>query len=182
MSTPLGSFADVMVQTADGQRTLLAPNDAVAELLTGTYTFDDVIITPVQASAPADADGVVVAEGSWKVRSQVLDLDLQVRGRHPLGALLGCVPYTWASAPLFCRAIDPIARVLVPGVRTAGTAGGGRREYYGALDCHRIVAARGRLAKQELHGPLPVEPPVGFGFGSTLRSPTCTKVVTTIVG
>jgi hypothetical protein len=35
-TSPLGSFADVMVATAEGRRILLAPNDEVAEFVGAT--------------------------------------------------------------------------------------------------------------------------------------------------
>ena len=36
----------------------------------------------------------------------------------------------------FCAAVDPVARVVMRGVRTRGSAGHGRREWYGATDHH----------------------------------------------
>jgi len=65
-------------------------------------------------------------------------------------------------------------------VRTRGTAGGGRREFYGATDAHRIVSAAGTWLGVDLGTLAPVAPEPGFGFGSTPRAPSVTAVVTTI--
>ena len=46
-TSPFGAFADVMVEHRDGQRTLLAPNGAVAELVGSVYAFDEVRIVAV---------------------------------------------------------------------------------------------------------------------------------------
>ena len=43
-TTPLGSFADAMVETAAGHRVLLAPRQEVADFIAATYSFDEVRI------------------------------------------------------------------------------------------------------------------------------------------
>ena len=45
--SPFGAFADAMVERADGHRMLLAPSEQVAELVSTTYTFDEVRVEPV---------------------------------------------------------------------------------------------------------------------------------------
>ena len=40
--SPFGAFADVMVQTRDDHRILLAPNSRVADFIASTYAFDQV--------------------------------------------------------------------------------------------------------------------------------------------
>lgn len=178
VTTPLGSFADVMVERRDGSRLLLAPSDAVAEFVSGTYRFDEIIRTPVAVRSPL-RHGIVTGPGRWQVDAGPLQLDLHVGARLPLGQLLRAVPVQCARSPWFCRLTDLPARVA--GARTAGTAGGGRREFYGALDLHRIDAAQGSWEGVDLGGLTRVDPPVRFGFSSTLRTPSCTKVVTTIL-
>ena len=63
--------------------------------------------------------------------------------------------------------MDPVARVLLPGVRTRGSAGGGRREWYGARDLHRIASMHGSWDGADLGELAPVDPPARFGFSST---------------
>lgn len=169
--SPLGPFADVMVERADGHRTLLAPTAAVAGYVAATYRFDEVLVTPVT---------VDVAGRWWRVAAGPLDMRFAVGRRPGLGVLMRAVPRPLAVHPAWLRATDAVARRVLPGVRTAGTAGGGRRERYAALDMRRITAAAVAWdgARQ---GPLaPVTPPVRFGFGSTPAAPSLVRIVTLI--
>ncbi len=51
--SPFGSFADVMVQTADDERVLLAPSAQVADFVSSTYHFDRVELGEVRADLSA---------------------------------------------------------------------------------------------------------------------------------
>jgi hypothetical protein len=170
--TPYGEFGDAMVETAAGHRVLLAPSEQVAEFIRATYTFDEVRLQPFTVTAPA---------GTWRVRSPSLTLDLEVGGRTALGVTLRAVPRRLAESPAWCTLTDPVARLLLDGVRTRGTAGGERREYYGATDTHRVVAITGSFEGDDLGGLADVDPPCRFGFSSTPRRPSVTAVVTTVV-
>ena len=66
------------------------------------------------------------------------------------------------------------------GVRTAGTAREGRREYYGATDLRRVVSLRGEFDGVDLGDLADVDPPCRFGFSSTPRRPSATRVTTTV--
>lgn len=169
--TPFGPFADAMVETAAGHRVLLAPTRQVADLLEGTYTFDEVRVE--------DFDLTTVPEG-WQVRAPSLRLDLRFGARTPIGRALRCVPAAVARSPAWCTVTDPVARVLMDGVRTRGTAGNGRREWYAATDAHRIIGARGLFDGTDLGELAQVSPPTRFGFSAPPRNPTVTTVVTTI--
>ena len=125
--TPLGAFADAMVETAAGHRVLLAPHEEARDFIAATYSFDEVRIEPFSVSA------------DWAVRSPSLTLDLTVGTRTALGWALRAVPHRVAESPAWCTLTDPVARVVLRGVRTRGTAGGERREYYGATDTRRIT-------------------------------------------
>lgn len=171
-STPLGPFADAMVETADGHRLLLAPRGDVAEFISSTYTFDEVRLEPVEVRA---------WPGCWEVRSRSLSVDLALGGRTPLGRLLRLLPTRLAESPAWCTVTDPVARLVLDGVRTRGSARDGRREYYGATDAHDVVAVRGSFAGRDLGPIAPVDPPCRFGFSSTPRRPSVTTVVTTVV-
>ena len=170
--SPFGPFTDVMVERPDGHRLLLAPTAEVARFVAGTYTFDEVRIGPVSART----DGV-----RWEVDAPPLTLAFRTGARAPLGRLLRLVPRRLATAPCWIAAVDLVARRLLPGVRTRGSAGGGREEYYGALDLHRVVAAEASWDGADLGGLAPVHPPVRFGFGSTPRAPSLTRVTTLVV-
>ncbi|WP_370890151.1 hypothetical protein [Janibacter sp. GXQ6167] len=190
--SPLGAFADVMLADASGTRWLLAPSEEVADYVAQTYHFDRVVIAPM-----------TVQEGgrgaSWRVRAGALDtgpgddgallgqalasgLDVQLTlgQRSGLGLLLRCVPRRLATSRLMATLADPIARLTQPGVRTRGTAGNGRREYYGATDQHLVTGVDGTWQGADLGGIAPVDPAPDFGFSSTPRVPSCVSVTTTV--
>jgi hypothetical protein len=169
--SPFGSFADVMVERADGRRLLLAPTRQVAEFVEATYTFDEVRLVPVEVAVHAPV---------WRVSAGPLELSFTTGSRPPLGRLLRAVPPRLASSPAWATAVDPVARVVLQGVRTRGSAGGGRREWYGARDLHRIVSMHGSWDGADLGGLAPVDPPARFGFSSTPTRPSLTRVVSTV--
>lgn len=168
-ASPYGAFADAMVETPSGHRVLVAPTQEVADFVAGTYVFDEVRVEPVTV------DG-------WWFASPSLTLDVTAGGRTALGRLLRLVPARLAEAPAWCTLTDPVARVVLRGVRTRGSAGGGRREYYGATDHRAVIAVRGSFDGVDLGSLAPVDPAPRFGFSSTPRRPSVTTVVTTVRG
>jgi hypothetical protein len=170
-SSPFGRFTDVMVETAEGERVLLAPSAETAEFVSQTYTFDHVEIGTVAAEVSRDgftvtAPGLAVAGG--------------LGGAAAFDWLLRLVPPRLAAAPAWLRAIDPVAARLVPGVRTAGSAGHGRREYYGVTRTRRIDSIDGYFRGTDLGGVRALDPPVRFGFSSAPSTPQLVAVTTTI--
>ena len=151
---------------------LLAPNDDVAAYVTATYSFDEVRVEPVSCTT---------ADDGWSLRADSLSLDLTTGSRMPLGWLLRAVPGALGASPTWARVVDPVARVVLPGVRTVGTALEGRREFYGATDLHRVTSVAGSFEGQDLGALAAIDPPCRFGFSSTPRTPSVTTVVTTVV-
>lgn len=171
LSSPFGRFADVMVEAADGERTLLAPSAEVAEFVSTTYTFDhteigDVAVTHAQDGFTVSGPGLTVSGG--------------LGGPAPFDWLLRLVPSRIATAPSWLRMIDPIAARLVPGVRTAGSAGNGRREYYGVRRARHIATIDAVFRGADLGTLAPLDPPVRFGFSSAPSEPQLVSVTTTI--
>jgi hypothetical protein len=170
-ASPFGAFGDVMVERADGWRLLLAPTREVGDFVADTYRFDEVLVVPVTVTAEPG--------GVWNVAAGPLDLRFAVGRRGPLGLLMRAVPGALAARPAWAAVVDVPARLL-PGVRTRGSAGRGRREWYGARDLRPITAVTAVLDGADL-GPLaPVDPPVRFGFGSVPRRPALVRVTTTV--
>lgn len=170
-TSPLGSFTDVMVATADDRRVLLAPGTAVAEYVTATYTFDEVRLCPVTLAADGD---------TWHLDAGPLRCRVGLGTRTAVGWLLRPVPDRVGRARAFAHLADPVARRLLPGVRTVGSAGGGRREYYGAHDQHHVTSVAGTWEGTDLGGLAPVRPVPRFGFSSTPVAPSVTRVTTTV--
>jgi hypothetical protein len=178
-SSPFGAFADVMLEQADGHRVLLAPSPEVAGFVADTYVFDEVVVGPVSAAVTLGRAGS--PEGSrWDVRAGELVARFTVGGRAPLGRVLRAVPGRVGDSTAFATLVDPVARVVLRGVRTRGQARSGRREWYAAQDLHRVTSLSGRWRGTELGTLAPVDPPCRFGFSSTPRTPGVTRVVTTV--
>ena len=171
LESPFGRFADVMVETADGERTLLAPSEQVAEFVSDTYTFDRIEIGPV--TVDHSADGFVVAAPGLAVAA-----DWAVR--HRSTGCCGWSPRRFARAVVAAWPSIPLHHGWFRGVRTAGSAGNGRREYYGVRRTRRIIAVRGRFGEADLGGVADLDPPVRFGFSSAPPTPQMVSVTTTI--
>lgn len=168
--SPLGSFADAMVELPDGHRLLLAPGPDVARFVAATYEFDEIRVEPLEVTA----DG-----GSLHLASPSLTLDLRLGGTTALGALLRVVPRRVAEAPWWCAATDVVARTVLDGVRTRGHTRD-RREWYGATGNRAIEEAAGTFDDEDLGVLAPVSPPPRFGFSSTPERPSLTQVCTTV--
>jgi hypothetical protein len=160
-----------MLQTADAERILLAPTEAVAEFVSTTYRFDRVELG--ELSADLDAEKLTVAGENFEAR-------IGIGGPAPVDRLLRCVPRRLATAPRWLRAIDPVASRMVPGVHTYGSAGNGRVEYYGVRRSRRITAIEGHYRGAPFCGIAPLRPPVSFGFSSAPAAPQIVAVTTTI--
>ncbi|MDM7854808.1 hypothetical protein [Cellulomonas alba] len=173
LRSPWPPFADVMTQDATGRRTLLAPSAAVADEIAGTYVFDEVVVTPVCVTADA-------AGRRWHLEAGPLVADVTIGRRTALGALLAAVPRPAARSRWFAATVDPVARLVLTGVRTRGSAGGGRREWYGASGQRRVVDAQATWRGADCGPLLPVVPPVAFGFSSVPGRPSVTALRTTI--
>lgn len=171
LDSPLGAFADAMVERFDGHRLLLAPSADVARFVAATYEFDEIRIEAFSAQA--------VGARAWQVRSPSLELDLTFGRTTALGVLLRVVPRRIAEAPWWCAATDAIARVVLDGVRTKGETCD-RREWYGATGNRRVIGVSGSLDGEDLGAYARVVPAPRFGFSSTPARPSVTDVVTTI--
>lgn len=169
--SPFGSFADVMVERPDGHRVLLAPSQEVADFVASAYVFDEVVRTPVLVQAGRHA---------WRVETDQLEVGFVLGRRTPVGWVLRAVPRRVSRSTWFAAAVDPVARLALDGVRTRGTAGNGRREWYGAGDLRRIESMSGRWHGVAIGALAAVEPPVRFGFGSTPAAPSVVSVATTV--
>jgi hypothetical protein len=169
--SPFGSFADVMHEHPDGTRILRAPSEAVARFVEETYRFDRVDVVPVSVDRQP---------GRLSVAAGDLHASIAIGRRSAIGAILRVVPGRVATSPSWCSLIDPVARVALRGVRTRGTAGNDRQEWYGATDQHQLTSVDAGLAGEDLGALADVWPPVRFGFSSTPRTPSIVAVTTTI--
>ncbi|WP_312181750.1 hypothetical protein [Arthrobacter sp.] len=168
--SPFGPFTDVMVENRFGSRLLLAPDENTARYVSSTYSFDAVDVVPV--TAWLDEGRLTVDGGPLRLRAELGQVTF-------LGRLLEAVPAPLAVHPLWLRAVNPLAGLIVRGVQTAGTTGD-RLEFYGVRSIRRIAAAECSWNGQDLGALAPVSPPVRFGFSSVPSRPQILAVTTTI--
>ncbi|ADB73052.1 hypothetical protein [Geodermatophilus obscurus] len=169
--SPLGPLSDVMVQRPDGARLLLAPTREAADLIAATYAFDEVRLVPVVVQRPDLR--------TWVVTAGPLRLRVTTGRRPPLGRLLRAVPPPLARTPVWVGLLDRPARLLT-GLRTTGSAGNGRTEWYGVQDLHVVTALDATWDGEPLGALAAVRPPVTFGFGSVPPRPSLARVTTTV--
>lgn len=172
LESPFGAFTDVMAENAAGSRRLLAPDPEIAEYIGRTYVFDAVDVVDVDAGLTPDR--LVVSAGP-------LRLNIALGRRTVLGQLLERIPPALAVHPRWLAAINPVAGLLVPGVSTAGSAGGGRREFYGVRSIRTVTDATATWNGRDLGGLAAIKPAVRFGFSSVPPTPQIVAVTTSIL-
>lgn len=164
--TPMGPFADAMIEAPDGHRTLVAPRREVADFIAATYCFDEVVVEPV-----------AVEQGDrWRLTAGDLAVTFSPGRRIWVSPLLSAVPAPLRRSAAWARFCNPIASRLMPGVQTFGSAGSGRTEWYAARAVRSIESATVRWRGRDLGAPAPVVPPVRFGFASAPARPTLTAL------
>lgn len=177
-SSPFGRFVDVMWVQPDGTRVLLAPTVDVAAYVQRLYSFDRVDVVGVTGGW----DGFAVAVTAGPLRVRMLGATRDARSW-----LFAMRPRALRQSPAWISVEDLVARPLVGrviggahGVRAAGVAPGGRREYYGVADYRGVVEA-----SLQVHGidagqvrDLPAR--LGIGLSSFPRRPAIVHVTTTV--
>lgn len=168
--SPFGAVADAMVEDRSGRRVFIAPNEALAAYVSSIYSFDEVVVAPVDCERRAHR---------LRFRGGPLQLDVTLGRRDGLGWALRAVPRRVALHERWVTVTDVVARGLLRGVRTRGTTPGGT-ELYAATDRHRVRAIAGSWHDTDLGELRDVDPPVQFGFSSTPRRPSIVAVTTTV--
>ena len=87
----------------------LIVHNEVACFVASTYHFDSVHVQPIE---------VIRQPGRMTVLAGDLRADLTVGQRSLLGLLLRAVPRPVATSPAWAALVDPLARIILPGVRT----------------------------------------------------------------
>jgi hypothetical protein len=131
-----------------------------------TYSFDEVRIEPVSVERGEE----------WSVHTRSLQVRFTPGRALWVSSVLALVPGRLRRTPVWARVCNPFARLLMPGVQTYGTAGGGRTEWYAARHVRRLTCARATWEGGELGNLAPVTPAVRFGFASSPAQPTLTAL------
>ena len=182
-ASPLGPFVQVMWVRhrrlrGAAERILLTPREHVRQAVVALYDFDESRVVGVRGGF---AGGVVAVEAG------PLRLRLQVAPRDWRSWLLALRPEVLLRRPWWVTLEDRLARPLVgrllgggAGVRAAGTAPGGQREWYGALDWRAIAAGSLQVDGLDAGALTDLPADLGVGMSSFLTRPALVNVVTTV--
>lgn len=177
-TSPLGRMVDVMWVRPDGQRVLLAPSRAAADYISALYAFDEVHVVAV--SGGWDGAATAVTAGPLRVR-------ILAGRRDARSWLFALRPPALLACPAWVRLEDVVARPLVgrllggaAGVRAAGVAPGGQREYYGARDYRPAVDATLTIDDRDAGGMRDLPADLGIGLSGFPTRPAVVHVITTI--
>lgn len=176
--SPLGRLVDVMWRTPEGERVLLAPSGPAAAYVRALYAFDRAEVVDVRGGW--DGGAIAVEAGRVRVR-------LVAGGRDARSWLFAARPRPLRRSPAWVALEDRLARPFVggllggaAGVRAAGVAPGGQREWYGVADWRPVVAGALDVTGRGCGalGDLPAD--LGVGLSSFPTRPAVVAVTTTI--
>jgi len=177
-TSPFGSFVDVMWVRPDGTRVLLAPSPPVADYVASLYSFDEVVATPVRGGW--DGAAVGVEAGPLRVR-------MLTPGRDLRSWVFALRPAWLRERPGWVAIEDRVARPLVgriiggaQGVRAAGVAPGGQREFYAVADYRRVTDATLTVDGADRGEVRALPPRLGIGLSSFPTVPAVVHVTTLV--
>lgn len=159
--SPLGPFIDVMWVRPDGERILLAPSEEVRGYVTSLYRFERAEV--VRVAGGWDGRAVDVLAGH-------LHVSLEPGRRDWRSWLFTARPLPLRRSPAWLaiedRLVAPLGDALLggaAGVRLAGRAPGGQREWYGIDDYRPLL--HGRLTVDGRDAGALTELRAGLGVG-----------------
>jgi len=159
-SGPLGAMTDVMWARPDGERVLLAPDDAAADFIASVYRFERIDVVPVRAH--------------WD--GTTLDVEAAPVSVRLVAGLGWRLPPASLRPPWLTRFVEaPIARLTL-GVQAYGVTPTGVREWYRADRWRPVVSGAATLDGVDLGLIGPVDPPCRFGFSEPPARPSITDV------
>ena len=177
-ASPFGQFVDVMWVRPDGHRLLLAPTAAVGAYVSALYAFDEVVVVAVRGGW--DGYAVAVESGPLRVRMLVGKRDFR-------SGLFALRPRALRESPAWITLEDRLARPVVgrliggaQGVRAAGIAPGGQREFYGIADYRGVAAATLTVGGRDAGGLRDLPADLGIGLSSFPTAPAVVHVTTLV--
>lgn len=177
-TSPLGRFVDVMWVRSDGERVLLAPTEAVRRYVAGLYTFETARVVPVRGGWTGT--DVEVTAGPLQVRFTPGPRDWR-------SWLFAARPAPLRRSPAWLtledRLVGPLGGLVLGGtggVRTAGRAPGGQREWYGIADYGPLRSGTATIEGVDA-GPLrPLRSNLGVGLSDFPTVPALVHVGTLV--
>lgn len=176
--SPLGAFVDVMWVRPDGERVLLAPSAEVAEYVTSLYRFERAEVVPIAGGW----DGRAV-----DVRAGHLHVSLEPGRRDWRSWMFAVRPMSLRRSPAWLtiedRLVAPLGGAVLggtTGVRLAGRAPGGQREWYGIDDYRPLVRGRLTVDGRDAGALTDLRPGLGVGLSDFPTRPALAYVETLI--
>lgn len=176
--SPFGQIVDVMWVHPRRGRILLAPTSEVAAYVAGLYSFDEVLVAPIEGGW--DGHAVAVCAGPVRVR-------MLAGARDARSWLFAARPKLLRQSPRWITLEDRIARPFVgriiggaDGVRAAGVAPGGQREFYGIADYRGVAHAVLSVDGQDAGDLRDLPRNLGIGLSSFPARPAVVHVTTLV--
>lgn len=176
--SPFGRVVDVMWRRPDGERVLLAPSEQLRDHVAGLYRFDRTAVVAVTGGW--DGGAVAVAAGPLRLRALAA-------GRDWRSWLFALRPRPLRESPAWITLEDRLARPWVGrllggagGVRAAGVAPGGQREWYGVADYRPLADAQLLVDGRDAGAPVRLGADLGVGLSAFPSAPAIVWVTTLI--
>ena len=145
----------------DGKRTLVAPNQKVADYVNSMYEFEETIIEDISINN---------SERQLSLNSGTMNFELKWDRGWP-------IPFK--RSLFFIATVELFFAKLFFGTKTHGTTNNQRKEWYAIDRVSKIKSASGRINGQDL-GDMTNMSPCKFGFSEAPKKPSSCEVRTHI--
>ena len=156
--SPQGAFTNLMWAKPDGTRVLIAPSEELGDFVSSLYSFDEVIVSPMEIERTE--------------KSIEVECDL---GRVCMKWGLN-VPLPFSRPRWFIANIEaPFARLFF-GTKTHGITRNGRKEWYHVRGLSRMKSVELELEGRSSNQMTDMAPSACFGFSNPPRMPLSVRV------
>ena len=153
ISSPLGSFINIMWARPDGKRILISPSKNCADYVSTIYSFEEVIILPIDINRKDK-------------KIEINALDLSIIFEWGISAHIPFKRPKW-----FISTIEYLVGNIIFGTKTHGKTKDGRKEWYMIREISMISKAYGRF-KGESFGRMENNTEASrFGFSEPPKRP-----------
>lgn len=158
-----GQFTDIMWAKPDGHRTLIAPNQKIADYVDSMYTFDEIIIQEIQVSQD---------ERRMNVTCDAMELEFGWNKGWK-------IPFK--RSLFFIATIELIFAKLFFSTRTHGMTRNNRKEWYAIDRVSKITDAKALIDGKNVGDFSNISEPCKFGFSEAPKKPSSCEVRTHIL-
>ena len=160
--SPFGRFTDIMWAKPDGTKTLIAPNQEIADYVNAMYSFDETLIEEINVDA---------TDNTLKLDSNTMQLDFAWNNGFPIPI---------KRSLLFIATVELFFAKLFFGTKTHGITNNNRKEWYAIDRVSKITSGTGKINGKDL-GEKTLMSECKFGFSEAPKKPSSCKVRTHIL-